>query len=165
MDWWLAFAVFLYFACAALIVAEVFVPSGGLISICALACLIGGIAIFFRHSTTVGWIGVGIAIIMIPTVLVIAYKIFPQTRFGKSVTLTPPQRQQGDAIPDTTELKKMLGAVGVVLTPLRPVGMCDFSGHRVECVAEGGYVDRGKKVKVIDVESTQLTVRIVEDES
>jgi len=161
--WWLVFAVFLYFACAALIVAEVFVPSGGLISICALACLISGIAIFFRHSTIVGWIGVGIAIIMIPTVLVIAYKIFPQTRFGKSVTLTPPQRQQGDAIPDTTELKKMLGAVGVVLTPLRPVGMCDFSGHRVECVAEGGYVDRGKKVKVIDVESTQLTVRIVEE--
>jgi len=165
MDWWLAFAVFLYFACAALIVAEVFVPSGGLISICALACLISGIVIFFRHSATVGWIGVGIAIIMIPTVLVIAYKIFPQTRFGKSVTLTPPQRQQGDAIPDTTELKKMLGAVGVVLTPLRPVGMCDFSGHRVECVAEGRYVDKGKKVKVIDVESTQLTVRIVEDES
>jgi len=163
MDWWLVFAVFLYFACAALIVAEVFVPSGGLISVCALACLISGITIFFRHSTTVGWIGVGIAIIMIPTVLVIAYKIFPQTRFGKSVTLTPPQRQQGDAIPDTTELKKMLGAVGVVLTPLRPVGMCDFSGHRIECVAEGGYVDRGKKVKVIDVESTQLTVRIVEE--
>jgi len=99
---------------------------------------------------------------MIPTVLVIAYKIFPGTRFGKSVTLTPPQREQGDAVPDTTELKKLLGAVGVVLTPLRPVGMCDFSGQRVECVAEGGYVDRGKKVKVIDVESTQLTVREIE---
>jgi len=163
MDWWLVFAVFLYFACAALIVAEVFVPSGGLISICALACLIGGIVIFFRHSAAAGWVGVGIAIIMIPTVLVIAYKIFPRSRFGKSVTLTPPQREQGDAVPDTTELKKLLGAVGIVLTPLRPVGMCDFSGQRVECVAEGGYVDKGKRVKVIDVESTQLTVRMVEE--
>jgi membrane-bound serine protease (ClpP class) len=163
MDWWLAFAVFLYFACAALIIAEVFVPSGGLISICALACLIGGAVIFFRHSTTAGWVGVIIAIIMIPSVLVIAYKIFPKTRFGKSVTLTPPQRQQGDAIPDTPELKELLGAEGLVLTPLRPVGMCDFSGQRVECVAESGYVDKDKKVKVIDVESTQLTVRVIED--
>ena len=163
MVWWMIFAVFLYFACAALIVAEVFVPSGGLISICALACLVGGAAIFFHHSLIAGWIGVGIAAVMIPTVLIFAYKIFPKTRFGKSVTLTPPERRQGDAIPDTDKLKDMLGAEGMVLTPLRPVGMCDFSGRRVECVAEGGYVDKGKKVKVINVESTQLTVRIIED--
>jgi len=162
MDWWFVFAIFLYFACAALIIAEVFVPSGGLISIFALACLIGGAVIFFRHSTTAGWVGVIIAVIMIPSVLVIAYKIFPKTRFGKSVTLTPPQRQKGDAVPDTPELKELLGAVGLVLTPLRPVGMCDFSGQRVECVAEGGYVDKGKKVKVIHVQGTQLTVRVIE---
>ncbi len=163
MVWWLIFAVFLYFACAALIVAEVFVPSGGLISICALACLVGGAAIFFHYSFIAGWIGVGIAAIMIPAVLIFAYRIFPKTRFGKSVTLTPPERQQGDAIPDTDKLKDLLGAEGVVLTTLRPVGMCDFSGHRVECVAEGGYVDKGKKIKVINVESTQLTVRIIEE--
>ncbi|MHC4890409.1 MAG: NfeD family protein, partial [Planctomycetota bacterium] len=102
-------------------------------------------------------------IIMIPAVLIIAYKIFPETRFGKSVTLTPPKRQQGDAIPDTPELKEMLGAEGLVVTPLRPVGMCDFSGQRVECVAESGYVDKDKKVKVINVESTQLTVRVIEE--
>lgn len=163
MDWWLAFAVFLYFACAALIIAEVFVPSGGLISICALACLLGGLMIFFRHSTTTGWAGVIIAVIMIPAVLIIAYKIFPHTKFGKSVTLTPPQRQKGDAVSDTAELKELLGAVGVVISPLRPVGMCDFSGQRVECIAEGGYVDKGKKIKVIHVEGTQLTVRVIEE--
>jgi membrane-bound ClpP family serine protease len=163
MVWWLVFAVFLYFVCAVLIIAEVFVPSGGLISICAIACLVGGIAIFFHQSLIAGWIGVGIAVVMIPAVLIFAYKIFPKTRFGKSVTLTPPERQQGDAIPDTAELKKLLGAVGIVLTPLRPVGMCDFSGRRLECVAESGYVDKGKKVKVINVESTQLTVRIIEE--
>jgi len=139
------------------------VPSGGIISICALACLIGGIVIFFRHSTTAGWVGVITAVIMIPSVLVVAYRIFPQTRFGKSVTLTPPKRQHGDAIPDTAELKELLGAVGVVITPLRPVGMCDFSGQRIECVAESGYVDKGKNVKVIDVESRRVTVRVIEE--
>ena len=163
MGWWLIFAVFLYFACAVLIVAEVFVPSGGLISICALACLVGGIVIFFQYSVIVGWIGIGIAAIMIPSVLVVAYKIFPKTRFGKSVTLTPPERWQGDAIPDTDSLKELLGAEGVVITPLRPVGMCDFSGRRVECVAESGYVDKDRKIKVINAESTQLTVRIIEE--
>ena len=163
MSWWLIFAIFLYLACAALIIAEVFLPSGGLISICALACLIGGVAIFFHHSNTVGIGGIGVAIVMIPSVLIIGYKILPKTRFGKSVTLAPPERQQGDAVPDTPELKNMLGAVGVVISPLRPVGMCDFSGRRIECVAEGGYVDKGKKIKVIKVESTQLTVRELQE--
>ncbi|MHC4641072.1 MAG: NfeD family protein [Planctomycetota bacterium] len=162
--WWLLLAVILYFACAALIIAEVFVPSGGIISVFAFACLIAGIAIFFQHSGTAGWIGVGIAVVMIPSVLIIAYKIFPNTKFGKSVTLTPPEREQGDAIPDTAELHDLLGAEGLVLTPLRPVGMCDFSGRRLECVAEGGYVDKDRKVKVINVESTQLTVRAIEVE-
>ena len=111
MGWWLVFAILLYFACAALLVAEVFVPSGGMISIIALACLIGGISIFFRQSTTAGWIGVGIAAVMIPTVLIVSYKIFPKTKFGKNVTLTPPQRKQGDAIPDSERLKGLLGEI------------------------------------------------------
>ena len=162
MDWWLVFAVFLYFASAVLLVVEIFVPSGGIISICSLACLIGGLMIFFNTSSTAGWIGIVVALIMIPSVLIITYKIFPKTRFGKSVTLTPPQRPLGDAVPDTDKLKQLTGAVGTVITPLRPVGMCDFSGQRVECVAESGYVDKGKKVTVIHVESAQVTVRIVE---
>ena len=160
---WLVLAVFLYIACAALIIAEVFVPSGGIISALAFLCLGGGIAIFFNHSTVAGWIGVSVAAVMIPSLLVFAYRIFPKTRFGKSVTLTPSERVKGDAIPDTAELEGLLGAVGEVVTPLRPVGTCNFSGKRVECVAESGYVDKDKKIKVIDVEGTQLTVRVVEE--
>lgn len=138
-------------------------PSGGILSACAFACVVAGILIFFQYSATAGWAGVVIAAIMVPSLLVAAYRIFPKTRFGKSVTLTPPHREQGDAIADSSQLKELLGAVGSVLTPLRPVGTCDFSGQRLECVAETGYVDRGKKVKVIRVQATQLTVRQIEE--
>lgn len=162
MDWWLVFAVFLYLACAGLLIAEVFVPSGGLITLCSIGCLAGGVVIFFQHSAMVGWIGIVIAAVMIPSVLVIAYKSFPRTSFGKSVTLTPSEREHGDAVPDTSELKELLGETGTVITPLRPVGMCDFAGRRIECVAESGFVEKDKKVKVIRVQSTQLTVRVAE---
>jgi len=163
MVWWIGFAVFLYFACAVLIVAEIFVPSGGLISIAALVCLIGGLMIFFKQEEIPKWVGIVTALVEVPIVLTVAYKIFPKTPFGKSVTLAPPKKQAGEGVPDTEGLKKLLGSVGEVITPLRPVGMVDFDGHRVECVAEGGYVDKGIKVKVIDVESTQLKVRVVNE--
>jgi membrane-bound ClpP family serine protease len=165
MVWWIGFAVFLYFACAVLIVAEIFVPSGGLISIAALACLIGGLMIFFKQPEIPRWVGIVTALIEIPIVLTAAYKIFPKTPFGKSVTLAPPKKQAGEGVPDTEKLEGLLGKVGEVITPLRPVGMVDFDGHRVECVAESGYVNKGTKVKVIDVESTQVTVRTIVEES
>jgi len=165
MEWWLVFAVFLFLFSALLLVAEVFVPSGGLISLCALACLIAGIVIFFNYSTAAGWIGIGLAVVMIPSVLIIAYKIFPKTRFGRSVTLTPVERETGDAIPDTGRLKDMLGKTGKVITPLRPVGTCQFGDNRFECVAESGFVVTGQTVKIIRVQGTQLTVRLLQEEN
>lgn len=162
MFWWLALAVCLYLLFVLLLIAEVFVPSGGLLTVCSVACLIGGTYIFFKQSTIAGIAGIILAVITIPLLLRYVYKAFPQTRFGKSVTLAPPERPQGDAVPDTPVLEKLLGAVGVVLTPLRPVGTCDFEGHRIECVAESGYIAKDAKVKVIKVESTQLTVREIE---
>lgn len=163
MDWWLLFAIFLYVICAVLIAAEVFIPSGGLLGLGAVVCLLTGVVIFFRHSALAGWIGVVVALIMVPSLLVGAYKILPRTRFGKQVILTPPVRQRGDAITDTPELAKLLGRTGQVLTTLRPVGMCGFDGQRVECVAEGGFVQKGRKVTVIHVEGTQVTVRVIEE--
>jgi len=163
VDWWLLLAVFLYIACAGLIIAEVFVPSAGLLSICALTCLVGGVWIFFHHSAAAGWVGLIAGLIMVPSIVAIAYKIFPKTRFGRRALLAPPVRERGDAILDTAELKELLGRTGRVLTTMRPVGMCSFDGRRVECVAEGGYVEKDKVVKVIRVEDMQVTVRVVDE--
>jgi membrane-bound serine protease (ClpP class) len=163
VDWWLLFAVFLYAVCAALLVAEVFIPSFGLLSLCSAACLVGGLMIFFRHSATAGWIGVVVAVAMVPSLLVTAYKVLPRTRFGKRVILSPPIRDRGDAITDTPELRQLIGREGRVLTTMRPVGMCEFDGRKFECVAEKGYVWKDNKVKVIRVEGTQVTVRVLDE--
>lgn len=163
MDWWLLFAVFLFFACAVLIVAEVFIPSAGLLGICSMACLVGGLWIFFQHSLVAGWIGVVVALVMVPLLLATAYKVLPKTRFGRRVILTPPTRDRGDAIADTPELARLIGRTGRVITTMRPVGMCDFDGRRVECVAESGYLQKDRQVKVIRVEGTQVTVRVMDE--
>ena len=163
MFWWIVLAIFLFLLCAVLLVAEVFVPSFGLITLCALASLIGGIIIFFKLSPAAGWSGIIVAVVMIPATLVFAYKIFPKTGFGKTVLLDMPQKQKGDGIPDSSNLRNSLGQKAVTITPLRPVGMCDFAGTRLECVAESGYVEKGKTVEVIKVEGTQLTVREIEN--
>jgi membrane-bound serine protease (ClpP class) len=158
MFWWLLLAVLLYLLCAVTLVAEAFVPSAGLLSILSLLFLAGGVYIFFQYSPVAGWIGILLAVIMIPTVLVLAYKILPQTRFGRSVILSPPERQQGDAVPDGESLSQLAGRSGLALTPLRPVGTCEINGKRVQCVAETGFIEKGTPVKVFTVEGNRVIV-------
>lgn len=161
---WLLFALFLFVTCAILLVLEIFVPSFGLLTLMSLSCVGAGIMIFFRYGNVTGSIGIAWALVIIPIVWVIAYRMFPKSRFGKHVSLGKVDREKGDAIPDSKDLEAMLGQEGTVMTPLRPVGMCNFDGKRIECVAETGYIDTESKIRVIHVEGTQLTVRLVEND-
>jgi len=157
MFWWLLFAVFLFVACAALIVAEVFVPSGGILSICALVCAAGGVVIFFKHSMVAGCIGVAVAVLDVPVLLTVVYKLFPETRLGRRVMPIPEAHKR------THEFDNLVGRTGRVLTPLRPVGMCELDGRRIECITENAYVPKDKEVKVVRVEGTHVTVQAVEE--
>ena len=158
---WIVFAVLLLILCAILLVFEIFIPSLGLLTATALLCLAGGIYLFFQISTTVGWIGVWIAIVLIPIVWVLVYKLLPRTRLGKVLELKKVEQAIG-GIPDQEHLESLMGQSGVVVSPLRPVGMCEFDGKKIVCVSEAGYIEKQTPVKVIQVEGNKVTVRIIE---
>ena len=154
----ITFAIFLFILCAMLLVLEIFIPSLGLLTVLALVCLAGGLALFFQVSAAVGWIGVWTAAILIPVVWVVVYKFFPKTKIGQILEL----KKTGDAlpgIPDQEQLNALVGQTGVVVTPLRPVGMCEFDGKKVVCVSEADFVSKHTTVKVIHVEGNKVTVR------
>ena len=56
-------------------------------------------------------------------------------------------------------LEELLGEVGVTQTALRPSGMTDFDGRRVDTVTEGGMIDKGARVKGIQVRGNRVVVR------
>lgn len=160
---WLVLAVFLFAACAILLVLEIFVPSFGLLTVTSLVCLGAGISIFFEYGALIGWIGVAAAAVLIPLIWIITYRIFPKTSIGRKMILGKPDAGKGDAVPDCRDLQEMLSKIGVVRTPLRPVGICDFDGRRFECVSERGFIEVDQKVRVIRVQGAALTVRPVEE--
>jgi len=155
---WIMFAVVLLILCAILLVFEIFIPSLGLLTATALLCLAGGIYIFFQISATVGWIGVWTAVVLIPVVWVIVYKLLPKTPIGRVLELKKVEQAMG-GIPDQEHLESLMGQSGIVLTPLRPVGMCELDGKKIVCVADTGYIEKQTQVKVIHVEGNKITVR------
>ena len=154
----ISFAIFLFILCAILLVLEIFIPSFGLLTVLALLCLAGGIALFFQISAAVGWVGVWTAVVLIPVVWIIVYKLLPKTRLGQVLEL----RKVQDAlpgIPDQDKLKSLVGQTGIVLTPCRPVGTCEFEDNKVACVSESDFLQKDTSVKVIHVEGNKVIVR------
>lgn len=76
--------------------------------------------------------------------------------------LEPPWRRRGN-VTDASDSKSLIGRTGRVLTPMRPVGMCEFDGRRIECVAENGYVQKDRAVRVVRVEGDKVTVQVLEE--
>ncbi len=82
MAWWYALGIVLYLIAAGLLAAEMLRPSKGAKSIAALIFVTGGVGIFFKYGIVMGWIGIGIAVVIIPTVVLICWKIFSRKYRG-----------------------------------------------------------------------------------
>ncbi|MCL4424124.1 MAG: nodulation protein NfeD [Firmicutes bacterium] len=58
---------------------------------------------------------------------------------------------------------ELMGKTGVVLTPLRPAGMAEINGERVDVVSDGEFIPKGAMVKVVKIEGTRALVKILEE--
>jgi membrane-bound serine protease (ClpP class) len=55
--------------------------------------------------------------------------------------------------------QRWVGARGIASTPLRPSGIADLEGQRVDVVSDGEYIDAGALIEVTQVEGNRIVVR------
>ena len=165
----LVWAVVLIGMAAAFFLAELFVPSGGLLGACAALCLIGGVVMLFRVDTTVGLIGAIVSLLAIPIAFMGALYIWPSTPIGRALTLGANDEDENSAYDGQAPMTApqhnpgvAVGTLGKTLTDLRPVGTCLFDGRRQECLAETGVIGKDTQVKVISADGMQLKVRPID---
>jgi membrane-bound ClpP family serine protease len=146
-----------------LMVAELFIPSGGILSVLSATGIIVGVALAFMKDTKIGmWTlaGVGVAV---PIFVGVLLHYWPKTPIGKRFFLTAPSENDTVAsMPEYREMEQLRGQIGEALSSLRPAGVVDFGGRRVDCMAEGNMVERGQTVRCIDVKNGRVIVRPIE---
>jgi len=72
------------------------------------------------------------------------------------------ERQKNrDGYTSVTDKSRLLGAIGVCATDLRPAGTITVEGEPIDVVTEGGFVKQGNIVKVINVDGSRVLVRQV----
>lgn len=146
-----------------LVVIELFVPSGGMISLISVTCALAGVYCLFRHSTTWGLAGLGAMLILGPLTLSFALKVWPNTPIGRRMMGDRPEEEveaeQLAAIKDRERLASLVGAEGIVRTDLRPLGVIEIDGRRYDAISEVSFIRVGTRVRVSVAEANQLRVR------
>ena len=151
----------------AVMVLEVFVPSGGILGFVSILALVSAVATaFLEQGTTAGMAALAVVVLAVPAVLSVAFRWFPETPLGRRVL--PPAPEAADVLPDPERrrhLRDLIGHTGRTGSELLPWGSVEIDGESVEAMSEGGPLEVGIAIEVVGVQGTAVVVRGVEPRS
>jgi membrane-bound serine protease (ClpP class) len=146
-----------------LLVAELFIPTGGVLFVLSVAALVVGVAMTYLINPAMGVTTLILVLIGAPVLFGLAFYYWPKTSVGKRFFLTGnPEDDTLASTPVNLELEQLRGHYGRTLSPLRPAGVADFDGRRVDCITEGILIEPGQWVRCIDVQAGKVIVRPVD---
>jgi membrane-bound serine protease (ClpP class) len=143
----------------ALLILEIFVPSHGLFGIGAAACIVFGVYSAFMANLGAGYASVAVQVIAVPAIALVGVKYFRRTAIGRRVVPPNPVLTDADTSVPVSDLRPLVGRKGRSISPLRPVGVCEFDGQRIQCVAESGLIEAHTDVMAVGVLGGSLSVR------
>ena len=148
-----------------LFIIELFIPSGGIIGAVSFICAACGVGAFWMVSTTWGIISALVLVGLVPVAVWFAFKVMPETAVGRSLMLAEDEDElQIRALAEAEQRQReqaLVGAEGVALQDLRPVGQARIEGAKIEVLAATGYIEAGTAVRVVAVDGKQVKVRAV----
>jgi len=144
----------------ALIVAEVFFPSLGMLAVLATAAVVGSIVMAFQESQAAGVRFLLATAVLVPATIVIGFKVFPKSPFGKRM-IVGGLSFGTQASTDPRDLG-LVGKQGRLETDCRPAGIARLDERRVDVVTRGEWIAAGEPVRVIDVNGNRVVVARVE---
>jgi len=151
--------VILQLAGVVVLIAEIILPSGGILSIIAAGLLGYSLYMVFAGvSAFAGMVFVIADVVMLPVVLIVGIKMLAKS----PVTLKTELSKDNGYSSQSEDLKDFAGGNGTALTTLRPAGTALIHDQRVDVVSRGEYIEKGTAVEVVAVEGNQVIVRQTE---
>lgn len=140
----------------AVLVTEILLPSGGVLTIIAVGLLGYSLyQVFAAISVAAGMTFLAVDIVILPIVGIVGVKLLARSPMALRSSLS---KTDGVASYDE-KLADYLGKQGVALTDMRPAGTAKIEGERVDVVTRGDYIEKGDVVEVSRVEGGRVVVR------
>lgn len=119
--------------------------------------LIGSGPFITFESISMAIIQIAFAIIVALVLIFLLAKYLPKSSLFNRLVLSDAEKAE-EGFVSVSEEQTLLGKSGVAVTILRPVGVAEIEGKRVEVVSDGEFIQPGTEIKVIKVEGMRVLV-------
>lgn len=157
----LTWAVLLMLIGCGLVVLEVFIPSGGLLSFFSAIAIVASIVMAFRCDATIGMGFVVLTLVAVPATLGLAFKYWPSTPMGKA--FLGELKSTADLRP-VDPRRELVGKVGIAKSKMLPSGSVQIDGKYIDAISQGMAIDIGQAVVVAEVRANRVVVRPADED-
>jgi membrane-bound serine protease (ClpP class) len=142
-----------------LIVAEVYlVPGFNIVGILGALMILFAIGYAFTETGFLGGVAALVgAILLVGAVL---YGMKQSGAWDRFVLSTNLKRDEMTVARESEQRARYLGKTGVALSPLRPTGIVEIDGERIEVATEGDFIAAGSHIKVVAMDRRRYFVRL-----
>ena len=138
------------------IIAEVILPSFGILTIVALGVFGYSLFMVFQDiSKAAGFALLAADLVLIPVLVILGLKLLARSPVTLRKTLS---REEGVSS-QSPDLDSYIDMQGTTVTDLRPAGTAVIDGKRVDVVARGEYLEKDAAIIVTAVTGNQIIVR------
>jgi membrane-bound serine protease (ClpP class) len=165
--------IILFAAGIILLLLEIFViPGFGVTGILGIICIIaslflaliggGNLPFWDTNQISIAIIQLATALAAALVLLIFLARFLPKSTIFNRLVLSHEENSDKGFV-SSKPLSELIGKEGKALTTLRPAGMADFNGDKIDVVADGDYVQQGSRLKVLRVEGSKVVVREIKE--
>lgn len=143
-----------------LLVAEVFMPGFGVPGISGIILELISVAMTFRKYGALAALGHLVVILAIVGIAIsVSLRSATKGRLSESPIILHESETTDAGYIATADMDIFLGKEGETTTVLRPTGMAEFEGVKLNVVSDGEYIPKGTRVRVMRVDGISVVVR------
>ncbi len=148
--------IILQLAGVIVVIAEIIIPSGGILSILAVALFGYSLYIVFSQvSASAGMVFVMADLVMIPVLVYFGIKMLAKSPLALRARLS----KKDGVISQDLQQNRYLGMEGLAVTDLRPSGVAIIDQRRIDVVTRGEYLEKQTEIVVSAVRGNQIIVK------
>jgi len=143
------------------LLAEIFIPGFGIMGILGIILFVVGI-ILTANTFVEALVMFLILLVILAIVILIVVRSATKGRLSKTLVLNESlSKEKGfSAVED---MKVFLGKEGKAITMLRPAGIGQFDGVRLDVVTQGAFIEEDSDIKITEVVGRRIVVEVIEN--
>ena len=146
----------------ALMVLEAFMPGFGIAGISGIVVEIIAVSLTWLNHGPVAALGMLLVILSVIAIAIsMSLRSATNGRLSKSRIILRDTESNEAGYRSTEDMEVFLGREGQATTVLRPTGMAEFDGVRLNVVSEGEFIAMGTAVRIVRIEGSRILVRPV----